>query len=232
MLTDRTEAGRKLAERLRRYAGHPTAIVLGMPRGGVAVAAVVAEVLQLPLDVYITRKLGAPWNPEYALGALAETGTLVLNDQPAEDSPAMADIARLIASQRARIDEQISLYRQGRPLPSLAGRPVILVDDGVATGATFVASVRAIRAQQPERVVAAIPVGPRDSLERIAGLVDELVVLEMPDPFWAVGQAYERFDQLTDDAVTQMLEAAAARCQKDLNPKEQSYEGKDEETDD
>ncbi len=222
MLTDRTEAGRKLGERLRHYAGHPTTIVLGMPRGGVAVAGAVAEMLDLPLDVFITRKLGAPWNPEYALGALAETGTLVLNDERTEDSLRSADIALLIAAQRARIEEQVSLYRRGRPLRSLEGRRVILVDDGVATGATFVASVRAIRAQRPERIVAAIPVGPRDSLDRIAGLVDELVVLEMPDPFWAVGQAYERFDQLTDAAVTQMLEEAAARSS--MGPKRRSHE--------
>jgi predicted phosphoribosyltransferase len=211
MFADRTEAGRKLSERLRHYAGHPTAVVLGMPRGGVAVAATVAEALRLPLDVFITRKLGAPWNPEYALGALAETGTLVLNDEPAGRSPG-AELTHLIAAQRARIDEQVSLYRRGRHLRSLEGRTVLLVDDGVATGATFVASVQAIRAHHPERIVAAIPVGPQDSIGRIADQVDELVVLEMPDPFWAVGQAYERFDQLTDAFVTQMLEEAAERC--------------------
>jgi predicted phosphoribosyltransferase len=222
MLTDRTEAGRKLAEKLRHYTGHPTALVLGMPRGGVAVAAIVAEALHLPLDVFITRKLGAPWNPEYALGALAETGTLVWNDEPPERSSMAAGIDQLIAAQRARIDEQISLYRRGRPLRSLEGRAVLLIDDGVATGATFVASVRAIRAQRPERIVAAIPVGPPDSVERIAEQVDELVVLETPDPFWAVGQAYERFDQLTDASVTQMLEEAAGRSSTD-RPSNRSY---------
>lgn len=215
MFRNREEAGRLLADRLSFYRDDPSGLVLALPRGGVVVGAVIARSLRLPLDVIIVRKLGAPGCPEYALGAVSETGSVFMNEAAlAEFHLSGRELDALIASQRSEIARQQALYRKGRPLPSLDGRAVILVDDGIATGATFSAAAAAIKSARAGRLIAAIPVGPRDSLGRISRQVDELVVLAMPEPFHAVGQHYVDFGQVGDDEVLSALtQTAAARSE-------------------
>ncbi len=208
---DRESAGRQLAGRLERYRDDRTALILALPRGGVAVAFPVSLVLRLPLDVFITRKLGAPGNPEYAIGAVAETGTVFYNKAAlALYSLSQRDLDAAIQVQRDEIARRQRLYRKGRPAPVLTGRTIILVDDGLATGATFFASVEAIRSSNPCRLIGAVPVGPRETIEEATGLVDEMVVLSIPEGFFAVGQAYIDFTQVEDADVVRYLDAAEA----------------------
>jgi predicted phosphoribosyltransferase len=211
---DRTEAGRELAGRLGAYRSDPSGLTLALPRGGVPVGYEVSLALNLPLDVFITRKLGAPEDPEYAIGAVAETGSIHLNQQALRIiggfSPASPFFKELVETQREEIRRRQALYRGGRPLPDLTNRTVLLVDDGVATGATFLASVEALRNLRVHRLVAALPVGPRDTLDEIGKRVDKLVVLAMPEPFHAVGNHYLDFRQVGDEEVVRYLELAAA----------------------
>jgi putative phosphoribosyl transferase len=164
--------------------------------------------LHLPLDVLITRKLGAPDNPEYALGALCETGTIVFNPEAAAYRLSLADVEELVQAQQQEIARRQALYRQGRRLPALTDRTVILTDDGIATGSTFFASVDAIRHLKPRRLIGAIPVGPAETIRAARARVDELVVLATPDPFWAVGNHYVDFTQVGDRDVVEYLNLA------------------------
>jgi len=205
---NREEAGRRLVERLIRYRNQAESLILALPRGGVAVGYQLALGLHLPLDVFITRKLGAPDNPEYALGALTETGSVYLNPEAVTYQLTLAEIEQLVQAQRHEITRRQTLYRQGRRLPSLTNRTVILVDDGIATGSTFIASVEAIRRLQPRCLVGAIPVGPERTIREIRASVDELVVLATPEPFWAVGNHYVDFAQVDDHDVIEYLNLA------------------------
>jgi predicted phosphoribosyltransferase len=218
---DRSEAGRRLAELLGAYRGCPGGLVLAVPRGGVVVGQEISLALRLPLDVFITRKLGAPDNPELAVGALAETGYLHLNREVLDIFPSFA---RHVEGERRRQEGEIArrraLYRGGRELPSLRGRTVILVDDGVATGATYLASVRALRAGGVGRLVAALPVAPPDTAARIAAAVDDGVIAETPEPFYAVGQQYRSFEQVEDAEVLACLERARLGGQTDIRTNE------------
>ena len=165
--------------------------------------------LHLPLDVFITRKIGAPENPEYALGAISETGNLYLNPEAvAAFRLSHAYIEELAKVQREEIHRRQRLYRRGRPLRSMKDRLVIVVDDGIATGATFFASVEAIRQQQPRFLLAAIPVGPLEIIDRVRAAVDELVVLATPAQFWSVGGNYAEFGQVSDEEVVNYLHLA------------------------
>ncbi len=206
---DRCHAGFFLAKELNAYRGDPTAVILALPRGGVVVGCEIGRTLHLPLDVFITRKLSTPDNPEYAIGAVSETGAIYLNPE-AVDAFHLShdDLEGLIQAQRHEIARRQTLYRQGRPIPVLADRTVILVDDGIATGSTFFATIEAVTELSPRRLVAAIPVGPRETLARVASRVDELVVIEVPDPFSAVGSAYQDFTQVEDGQVVALLKAA------------------------
>lgn len=212
MLRDRDEAGRLLAERLGAYRRDPQALVLALPRGGVVVGAAIGASLQLPLDVFLVRKLGAPGNPEYALGALTETGTIYLNPEVREVLARHVApeeyLDRTIHAEREAMARRQTLYRGGKPLPALSGRTILLVDDGIATGATFLASIRALRSLGVARLVAAIPVGPPETLRDVGKLVDELVWLLAPEPFFAVGNHYENFTQVEDDEVMAYLTQA------------------------
>ncbi len=209
MFHDRTDAGQRLASALRRYAGDPKGLILAIPRGGVVVGLELNRALKLPLDVLITRKIGAPGNPELALGALAETGYLHLNQDILAFYPSWT---RFVEDERKRQEEEIQrrreLYRQGRPLPLLAGRTVLLVDDGVATGATYLASIAALRLAGAALLVAALPVAPPETVQKIQGHVDDCFVLETPEPFEAVGLHYQRFDQVNDTEVLQALDGS------------------------
>jgi len=209
MFHDRTDAGRQLASALQRYAGHAKGLILAIPRGGVLVGLELSRALKLPLDVLITRKIGAPGNPELALGALAETGYLYLNQDILAFYPGWT---RFVEEERKRQEEEIQrrkeLYRHGQPLPVLTGWTVLLVDDGVATGATYLASIAALRAAGVAAIVAALPVAPSETAQRIQRLVDDCVVLDTPEPFEAVGLHYRRFDQVSDAEVLQALDTS------------------------
>jgi predicted phosphoribosyltransferase len=208
---DRTQAGRLLAEELVGYAG-TQAVVLGVPRGGVIVAREVAVALDAALDVVLARKLGAPGNPELAIGAVAEDGRLYLHEESAAMVGARdAYVAQELDRQRAEISRRASLYRSVRPRVPLEGRTVIVTDDGVATGATMQAALWTARREGARLVVAALPVGPEQTLRELAREADELVCLRVPPFFAAVGQFYLRFDQTQDEELLEVLQEEAGR---------------------
>ncbi|MEW6031903.1 MAG: phosphoribosyltransferase [Bacillota bacterium] len=206
LFSDRRDAGRRLAKELAR-ASLPDPVVLGIPRGGVIVADEVARTLGAPLDLVIPRKIGAPGNPELAIGAVAQDGTLVADEALVK---ALGVSQRYLEAetqrQRAEIERRLSLYRQGRPAVDLAGASAIVVDDGIATGATVLAALRGVRAQGPARLVLAVPVAPPDTLERLRAETDEIVCLATPEPFYAVGQFYRHFEQTSDEEVFEIME--------------------------
>src|SRR5438034_4775586 len=207
---NRTAAGRLLAEKLVNYAGRDDVIVLGLPRGGVPVAFEVAQRLGAPLDVFIVRKLGVPGFEELAAGAIASGGVRVLNQDVVRAIPhAEEAIEAVTARETAELERREQIYREGRPPPELRGRIVILVDDGVATGATMRAAVKALRQSGAARVVVAVPVGPPDTCLEIEQLADQTICLSKPPFFQAVGQYYEDFSQTSDADVRELLSQAA-----------------------
>ena len=206
---DRYEAGRLLAERLEKYAGQPDVIVLGLPRGGVPVAYEIAKHLRVPLDVFIVRKLGVPGFEELAIGAIASGGVRVLNQEVARILPnAQTAIEGATAREQIELDRREQLYRGDGPPPILENKTVILVDDGLATGATMRAAVRALRQRRVGRIVVAVPVGAPETCREFEGEVDEAICVISPDYFQAVGQFYEDFSQTTDDEVRELLRRA------------------------
>ncbi len=209
MFKNREEAGELLANELAAFRDDPTAILLALPRGGVAVAYQLSLALHLPLDVLITRKIGAPGNPEYALGAVSETGAVYWNREALLGlSLSDRDLESAVRAQEKEVARRVALYRQGRSFPDLTDRTVILVDDGLATGATFFASVATARQGNPRRVIGALPVGPRTTVQEARSLVDQLIVLRVPEPFYAVGNFYRDFEQVEDREVLQYLNLA------------------------
>jgi len=208
---DRHDAGRVLASLLERYAGRQDVIVLALPRGGVPVAAEVARHLGAPLDVFIVRKLGVPGYEELAMGALASGGVRVLNQEVVgELGISEPVIERVVAVQQQELARREQLYRGGRPPLDVAGRTVILVDDGLATGSTMRAAVAGLRRRAPSRVVIAVPVAATSTCEALSGEVDDIVCARTPEPFLAVGLWYEDFSQTTDEEVRAELDRAAA----------------------
>jgi putative phosphoribosyl transferase len=206
---DRMHAGKLLAERLQDYAQHPNAIVLGLPRGGVPVGFAVAKALEVPLDVMLVRKLGVPGHEELAMGAVASGGQLVLATDVVQSLGITDDIIQAAARREmAEIERREKLYRSGRPPLKLDGRVVILVDDGLATGSTMLAAVQAARAQNPARIVVAVPVGAPDTCRKLEAYADEVICLHMPEPFYAVGMWYDDFTQTTDEEVIRLLDQA------------------------
>lgn len=215
MFRNREEAGRLLAWRLQAYRDDPTALVIALPRGGVVVGFTLSRELRLPLDVFLVRKLGAPECPEYALGAVTETGFVYLNPlavslYEGRKVKLKEYLEAAIRRQRQEIARRQALYRSGRSLPRLTDRTVLLVDDGVATGATFLASVESLRSLPVKRLVAALPVAPPDVLGEIRKRVDQLVVLDAPEEFDAVGAFYLDFGQVEDEDVVRLLAEAAS----------------------
>ena len=209
MFRNREEAGRILADKLSQYRNDPTALILALPRGGVVVGYQLSLALHAPLDVFMTRKIGAPGNPEYAIGAVTETGSHSLNQEAVNSFDlSRHELDQLIHIQEKEIARRKDLYRQGRPLPQLTGRTVLLVDDGIATGSTFMASTLAIRNLLPRRLVGVIPVGPPSTIREVRSHVDELVVLMTPDPFYAVGNFFTDFTQVENRDVIQYLNLA------------------------
>ena len=213
IFADRVEAGERLAVALARYKG-ADAVVLAIPRGGVIVGAAVARALGLPLDVVVPRKIGAPGNPELGLGAIAP-GVRVLDEWLIERLGVTEDyLEREIEAEEREIERRERVYRAGRPPVDVEGKVAIVVDDGVATGGTAIAALRWARAQGAARVVLAVPVAPPGSVPKLAREADEVVVLETPEPFFAVGEWYRRFDQTTDEEVI----AALARAAQEVGP--------------
>jgi putative phosphoribosyl transferase len=203
---DRSDAGEQLAARLARAQLGADPIVLGLPRGGVVVAAPVARALRAPLDVLVIRKLGSPSNAEYAVGAIGEGGVRVL-DRKGLRGIGIPDrsLAAIEREELRELERRTALYRAGRPPLNLSGRTALLVDDGVATGATARAACLVSRAAGARRTVLAVPVAPRDWTDNLADVADELIALITPSPFFAVGQWYERFAQTSDDEVLAIL---------------------------
>ena len=206
---DRRQAGRELAEQLRarqEEAALPDPVVLALPRGGVAVAREVARTLGAPLDVLVVRKIGAPFQEEFGVGAIAGDEA-PLFDEVALDRLGLSEavLAPIVERERAELRRRERLYRQGRPAPDLRGRTVIVVDDGLATGSTARAALRFARSQEPGRVVLAAPVGSPEAVGLLRAEADEVICLHQPAAFMAVGLWYEDFDQLTDEDVLEAL---------------------------
>jgi len=215
MFADRADAGRALAQALEKRRGTADTIVLGLPRGGVPVAYEIAETLALPLDVLVVRKLGLPWQPELAMGAIASGGALVLNDEVVRYLGDRGDAFEAVrVREQAELERRERDYRGDRPPLDMRNRTGILVDDGLATGATMEAAVRSLQALGARRVVVAVPVASTAARDRIAAVADEVVCLATPMLFSAVGQWYRDFGQTEDAEVRDLLARAHAR----LNP--------------
>ncbi|HKQ12687.1 MAG TPA: phosphoribosyltransferase [Steroidobacteraceae bacterium] len=210
---DRASAGSALAAELSGYRDREDVLVLGLPRGGVPVAAEVADALHAPLDLVLVRKLGAPGQPELAIGAIASGGVIVINENILSAAASAAEVQSEIARQRAELNRRDSLYRNGRLPLGVAGRRVILVDDGAATGATMLAAIRAVRKQNAKRVVVAIPVASIEALATLREEADEVICLLAPPTFLSVGDWYRHFEQTTDAEVCALLSRARTRCQ-------------------
>jgi putative phosphoribosyl transferase len=209
---NRAEAGRRLAEKLTTYRGRDDAIVLGLPRGGVPVAYEVAQRLGLPLDVFVVRKLGVPGYEELAMGAIASGNVNVLNEDVMRALPNSEAILEMVkAQEKIELERRETRYRQDRPAPDLCGRVVILVDDGLATGATMRAAATALRKQGVAKIVVAVPVGAPETCREIESEVDETICAIMPEFFHGVGQFYEDFSQTTDEEVRELLAASEVR---------------------
>ena len=206
--SDRREAGRVLADALSTYRGTPNLLVLGLPRGGVPVAWEVASALRAPLDVFVVRKLGAPRWEELAVGALASGGLVVLNDDVVHSLRITDEhLAQVIEKESAELARREAAYRGGREPVQPAGKTIILVDDGIATGASMLAAARAIRAAGPAKIVIAVPVAPPAPYQQLAEAVDDVVCVEVPASFLAVGEYYRDFSQTSDDEVRELLAA-------------------------
>lgn len=207
---DRVQAGRLLAEKLRAESGLAKPLVLALPRGGVPVAFEIARDLHGDLDVFLVRKIGVPGQEELALGAIASGGVRVINEALAEHlNISAATIEMLTAREQHEIEDRERLYREDRASLSLANRAVILVDDGLATGATMLAAVRAVKQQNPKRIVVAVPVASAAACKEFRRHVDEIICLQTPEPFHAVGAWFQDFSQTTDEEVRELLDRAA-----------------------
>jgi putative phosphoribosyl transferase len=207
---DRRDAGRQLADRLATLPLHDP-VVLALPRGGVPVAAEIASRLQAPLEVFLAAKVGAPGHEELGVGAVAEgLDVPVVGEAAAHLGLSAQDVEHLASRARTKLDQRLALYRGARPLPPLEGRDVIVVDDGLATGATAEAALKALRGRGPRRLLLAVPVCARESAERLAGLADDVLCLATPADFLAVGAWYEDFSPTTDAEVLNLLGRAEA----------------------
>jgi putative phosphoribosyl transferase len=206
---DRVEAGRLLAEHLDAYAGRADVIVLALPRGGLPVAYEIATRLRAPLDIFLVRKLGAPGQPELAMGAIATGGARVLNDEVIRYLSVTSEVIEAVArAEQVELERREQAYRGDRPTPDLHGRIVILVDDGLATGSSMRAAIAAVRTQQPARIVVAVPVAAKETVDELRREVDDLVCLRTPEPFSAVGLWYDDFSQTSDEEVRDLLQRA------------------------
>lgn len=211
LFRDRRDAGRRLAEKLTEYVNHPDIVVLALPRGGVPVAHEVAKALHAPLDIFLVRKLGVPGHEELAMGAIASGGVRVLNQQVVHSLGIPPDVIDdVVAREQQELRRRERAYRAGRAFPDLHGKRVILVDDGLATGATMAAAVNGVRALGAHRVIVAVPTAAPEVCEAFEEYVDTIVCAETPQPFFGVGMWYADFSQTSDEEVRRLLDPAAA----------------------
>ena len=220
LFQDRTQAGKILAGKLLEYRDQPNVLVLALPRGGVPVAVEVAQVLHAPLDVFLVRKLGVPGHEELAMGAVATGGVRVLNQSVIKSLRIKQDeLDAVTASEQRELERRQRAYRDDRPLPEIRDHIIILIDDGLATGATMRAAVLAVRQQHPARVVIGVPAAAPETCDEFRDEVDDIVCALTPYPFYGVGQWYEDFSQVTDDEVRKML----ADIHQAHSPKDNAY---------
>lgn len=209
MFEDRTDAGKKLANKLQSYKKNNNTIVIGLPRGGVVVAFQVAQKLNLPLDIVAPRKISLPDNPEAAIGAITPDGHKVFDDSFIADWGIKQEyLDKKVAKEIAEAKRRIKLYRENKKPLKLKDKIVIIVDDGIATGSTMSVTIQSIRSQNPKKIIIAIPVAPGEFLQKIASRVNEIICLETPSDFGAVGQVYKNFTQTTDDEVVDLMRKA------------------------
>jgi putative phosphoribosyl transferase len=202
---NRVDAGRQLASALQSVS--KSAIVLAIPRGGLVVGFEVAKALSVPLDIVITRKIGAPDNPELAIGAVAEDGTAILDDGLVRMlQVSKGYISEEVEKQKMEIKRRLLRYRGDMPYPILEDREVIVVDDGVATGSTLKAAIMSIRKKRAKTIIVAVPVGPLNTVNELKRIVDNIVCLQTPEPFYAIGEFYDDFEQTEDDEVIKLME--------------------------
>jgi putative phosphoribosyl transferase len=202
---DREQAGKALGRSVKELADKD-AVVLAIPRGGVVVGREVAKAIGAALDVIVTRKIGAPGEPEYALGAVTQSGEVILDERAIELLHVGRDyLDKEAANQREEVKDRMRRFRGDRPFPSLKGKVVVIVDDGIATGNTVLAALRSVKMQGPRSVIVAVPVGPAETIAKLTNEADEVVCLETPEPFFAIGQFYSEFPQVEDDEVRQIL---------------------------
>lgn len=206
---DRTDAGQQLAKKLSAYKNDPDAIVIGLPRGGVVTAFAIAEALNVPLDIVVARKIGMPFNPELAAGALTEDGTVLLNKEIMEmSSVTRNDLDPIIKAEKDEAIRRLTLYRQGKLPLNLTGKKVILVDDGIATGATMRAAIASVRSRNAKKIIVAAPIVPIDLLSRLRKEADEVVTILTPENFWGLSAFYGHFAQTTDETVINLMKKA------------------------
>jgi putative phosphoribosyl transferase len=206
LFRDRVEAGKKLAEALKDFKGKDV-VVLGIPRGGVVVASEVARALGAPLDIVVTRKIEAPGEPEYALGAVTQEGEVIMDRQAAESLGAGPEyLDSQVRQKRREVEERMLRFRGDAPYPHLEGKVVIIVDDGIATGSSVGAAVMSVRKRKPREVVVAVPVAPSDAIDTLTEDGNRVVCLEVPGPFLAIGEFYGSFDQVEDEEVKRILD--------------------------
>jgi putative phosphoribosyl transferase len=206
LFRDRAEAGEKLAEALKGFKGKDI-VVLGIPRGGVVVANEVARALGAPLDIVVTRKIEAPGEPEYALGAVTQEGDVIMDRQAAESLGAGPDyLDSQVKQKRREVEERMLRFRGDAPYPRLEGKVVIIVDDGIATGSSVGAAVMSVRKRKPQEVIVAVPVAPSDAIDTLTEDGNRVVCLETPGPFLAIGEFYSHFDQVEDEEVKRILD--------------------------
>jgi putative phosphoribosyl transferase len=207
---NRQEAGQRLASRLGKYANREDVMVLGVPRGGVPVASEVAAALNLPLDIFVLRKLGVPGHEELAFGAIGSGGVRVLDREVVKSVGLSDSVIELVTrAERTELARREQIYRGGRPPLDVRGKTVILVDDGIATGSSLRAGVRALRQMQPAAIVIAAPVAPRSTVNRLRREVDDVVCAAIPERFYGVGQFYHDFSQVSDEEVNELLDRAS-----------------------
>ncbi len=223
IFANRTKAGQELALHLRKYAKRNDVIVLGAPRGGVPVAFEVATELRAPLDVFVLRKLGVPGREELAFGAIASGGIRILDRNIVEGLGITgSDIERVTRAEIQELERRERAYRGGRPPLDVSGLTIILVDDGIATGSSMRAAIRALRQMKPARIVIAVPVAPPSTRNQLQFEADELVCLEMPEPFYGVGQFYDDFSQVSDEEVKELLDSASRQLREPRYQDEQT----------